>query len=237
MSRIEPITLVIVDTGPLISLAVIDRLDLLQWFGTPIFVTDAVMYECIALPESPGADRLRDWFERGGGNQHRIISTPIGAAYRDAKKFVDQGHSEATKNFGEWATSWALNNLEALLGQLKLNPSPHFGLILSEDKNFLNNQHAHAPVPDRTYVLSTRAFFIALQALGAIPNAESVRDQIKKSGRPNLSKAIIDRPYEESDFHTDYQTRVSELADQNKKVEAESDTIDIPAYVKPPGQN
>jgi predicted nucleic acid-binding protein len=37
-----PITFVIADTGPLITLAIADRLDLLQSFGTPVFVTDAV---------------------------------------------------------------------------------------------------------------------------------------------------------------------------------------------------
>lgn len=53
--KLSPVTLIIADSGPLISLAVIDRLDLLQSFGRPVFVTDVVMHECTRLVDKPGA--------------------------------------------------------------------------------------------------------------------------------------------------------------------------------------
>lgn len=214
MTKLTPITLVIADTGPLISLAVIDRLDLLQCFGTPVFVTDAVMYECIALASRPGSDRLREWFESGGGNQHRIITTPLGAAYREAEKLVVQGHADATRHFGEWATSWALDNIDVLLKDMKLNPGTHFGLVLAEDNDFLNNKVPFAQIPANTHVLSTRALFVALERLGVVPSAEDLRESVKRSGRPKFSKSLIDRPYKDAGVQTDYEGRIRETREE-----------------------
>lgn len=86
-------SLVVTDTGPLISLAVIDRLDLLDSFDRPVLVADVVMYECTKMQDKPGAGRLRDWFMTfdryswSGRASHILIETQIGkTAEKDRRK-------------------------------------------------------------------------------------------------------------------------------------------------------
>ncbi|MDM9626136.1 hypothetical protein QTL95_09520 [Rhizobium sp. S152] len=215
MTKLSPVTLVIADTGPLISLAVVDRLDLLQSFGAPVFVTDAVMYECTRLTSRPGADRLRAWFDVAGGNQHRIVKTPFGAAYLEALALEAQGIEGATKNFGEWATSWTMDNIDALFRDMLLEPGRHIGLIISDDKDYLNGRPPHAKIPPNTHVLSTRAFFVALEGLGMIASAEDLRESIRQSGRPQLAKSLIDRPFREVGEQSDYRQQMQDIRDRD----------------------
>lgn len=216
-----PITLVIADTGPLISLAVVDRLDLLQSFGSPVFVTDAVMYECTRLEDRPGAARLREWFEKSGENQHRIIKTPFGPAYLEAMELERQGHSGAAKNFGEWATSWSMDNIDALLKHMKLHPGRHFGLILAEDKAYLNGVEPHDKVPSNAHFLSTRAFFSALALMGFIPSASDLVHEVKAKGRPSFAKNTIDRPVKTEDFETDYMVNLRNMRERQRRERVE----------------
>lgn len=216
MTKLAPVTLIIADAGPLINLAVVDRLDLLQSFGTPVFVTDAVMYECTRLASRPGADRLRQWFDMTGGNQHRIVKTPFGPAYLEAVELEAKGIEGAAKNFGEWATSWTMENVDALFRDMNLEPGRHFGLIISDDKDYLNGRPPHDKLPPNTHFLSTRAFFVALEGLGLIPSAEDLRESIRQSGRPQLAKSLIDRPYKEAGLQSDYKQRMQDIRDQDQ---------------------
>lgn len=215
MTKLAPVTLIIADTGPLINLAVVDRLDLLQSFGTPVFVTDAVMYECTRLASRPGADRLREWFDVTGGNQHRIVKTPFGTAYLEAAELEEKGIEGAARNFGELATRWTIENVDALFLDMKLEAGRHFGLIISDDKDFLNGKPPHEKIPPNTHLLSTRAFFVALEGLGLITSAENLRESIKKAGRPHLPKSLIDRAHIESGLQTDYKQRMRDVRDQD----------------------
>ena len=56
-----PITVVVVDSGPLISLAACGRLDLLGAFSRPIRVADVARAECVRDLEKTGAPRLANW--------------------------------------------------------------------------------------------------------------------------------------------------------------------------------
>lgn len=205
MKRKVPVSLVIADTGPLISLAVADRLDLLQSFGAPVFVTDAVMHECIRMQSKPGAEKLAEWFRRLGGNQVRMIATPFGPAYLEAARLEDAGFEKSTKNFGEWATSWVMDNLDAMMSQMQITPGTHYGLVLSEDKDYMNGVPPHDRLPKNTHFLSTRALFVALERLGLIPSAEDLRQAVRDGGRTTFSRSLIDRPYRSAEIQTDYE--------------------------------
>jgi hypothetical protein len=233
MMKLSPVTLVIADSGPLISLAVVDRLDLLQSFGTPVFVTDAVMYECTRLSSRPGADRLRAWFEVAGDNQHRIVKTPFGAAYLEALALEAGGIEGATKNFGEWATSWTMDNVEALFRDMRLEPGRHIGLIISDDKDYLNGRPPHDKIPPNTHVLSTRAFFVALEGLGLIASAEDLRESIRQSGRPQLAKSLIDRPFREAGEQSDYRKQMQDVRDRDLGSDANDPAHDNESAPKP----
>lgn len=217
MTKLVPVTLVISDTGPLISLAVIDRLDLLQAFGTTVFVTDAVMHECLRHADKPGAARLQKWFEDVGSNQHSIVKTPFGPAYLEAVRQEEQdGVEGATKNFGEWATSWVMDHLPSLLKQMRLNPGDHFGLILSEDNAYLYGKRTAQGSSRQHPFLSTRAFFFALEKAGFIPSAENLKQEVKSSGRPNFSNGLPDLPFKGRGFQTDYKGGIKQSFEQRE---------------------
>ena len=212
------ITFVIADTGPLISLAVADRLDLLQSFGTPVFVTDAVVCECLRMSSKPGVDRLRDWF-RDHSNEVKIVETPMGEAYRKAAKLEDDGFDNPTKNFGEWASSWVMENVSALLPQLKLNPGRHFGLILSEDNDYLYGRPPHHKVPANAHFLSTQAFFVALERMGFIPSARDLRKTVQNNGRPQFAKSLADNPFKGNGVRTNYQSNLERVRINEERAE------------------
>ena len=70
--------LAIPDSGPLISLGRVARLDLLDRFNCPIVITDMVADEVLrGLPGTPDASVFRDWFT-GRGNRIQTVETSIG---------------------------------------------------------------------------------------------------------------------------------------------------------------
>jgi hypothetical protein len=48
-----PVDLIIPDSGPLISLAHANRLDLIEVFDRPIVIADIVKLECLKKPTAP----------------------------------------------------------------------------------------------------------------------------------------------------------------------------------------
>ena len=80
--RKKPVTLIVADAGPLISLACADELGLLQSFGQPVVVADVVRMECTKKIDAPGQSRLIHWFETGGGNQFRNCAPPSSGTSR-----------------------------------------------------------------------------------------------------------------------------------------------------------
>ena len=69
--RKKPVTIIVADSGPLISLACADELELLQAFGRPVVVADVVRAECTRNLGVPGEGRLAHWFGGKGANQFK----------------------------------------------------------------------------------------------------------------------------------------------------------------------
>jgi len=68
--------LIVMDTGPLITLAVADSLDYLLYPGVPVYVPDAVLYEATRDSAALGAPQILDWAQRNS-EQVRTISTEV----------------------------------------------------------------------------------------------------------------------------------------------------------------
>ncbi|MFG6082883.1 hypothetical protein ACEUZ9_004115 [Paracoccus litorisediminis] len=228
MTKLRPVTLVIVDASPLFTLAVIDRLDLLQAFGRPIYVTDVVQKECLRYPDRPRTDRLRDWFSESGSNQRHVIETAIGPAYDRALEMERDGISNATADLGEWSMTWVMNNLSALVRRLNLTPDEHIGLILVDDNDYATSGGRHGQLPKNTHFLSTRAFFIALAELDVISSETDLREAIKAAGRTRVSKAIFDIPHKEGGIPSNYISGMKATV---------SDPFDLPKTAPTPGKD
>ena len=109
MSR--PVDLIVPDSGPLISLAHANRLDLLDVFDRPVIVLDVVRAECLKKPDSPDHDRLRRWFNERR-NRISIAESPIGPVY-EAKLAEERSGRDphATRGLGDASIVWLTANI------------------------------------------------------------------------------------------------------------------------------
>ena len=76
--------LIVMDTGPLITLAAADSLDYLLYPGVPVHVPDAVLYEATRDGAALGAAAILDWAQRNS-EQVRTVSTEAFFNYVQAR--------------------------------------------------------------------------------------------------------------------------------------------------------
>jgi hypothetical protein len=182
--RRAPVSIVVIDSGPLIGLAAIDRLDLLDCFSRPLYVTDVVQAECLRFPDKLGAGRLGQWFATFDGERYSIVVTPFLALW---KKAVDEESAGAldrpSKGIGDASIAWLLHMFRSQ------HKEPL--LILTEDAGLgdglileLSPQH---------HLLSTRMFLQTLENYGRLASATEALQAIAHAGR-TLSRYGVDRP-------------------------------------------
>jgi hypothetical protein len=179
----RPVTLIVADSGPLISLACADELQLLQTFGRPVVVADIVRNECTRKLGAPGEERLAHWFETAGANQFRELRTPFMSVFTDAMAQEASGaNPEASVGLGDAAISWILKNLPRLktVDGLSLSVgSDEIALVLTED-----GPYGDGPIlmQRRAHVLSTRQWLKTLERLELIPSSQAIIDEIQAGG-------------------------------------------------------
>ena len=184
--------LIIMDAGPLIKLALIDRLDLLLAFNLHVYIPDEVYFEAAEkfawendTDLGPGALLLSKWVEY----QESLgrVSRPNTLVGESAKKRRDSGEYSPTKknhrrNTGELAAHDFFNNRE------DEGHGRRPALILIDDgpavdKIRLQNLDEH--------VLSTFAMLIAFQEENIISSAELIWSEIENQ-IPNVLIRNID---------------------------------------------
>lgn len=189
----KPVTVVIADAGPLISLACADELSLLQSFGRPVLVTDVVHAECTRKVGAPGEERLSHWFDVGGGNQFKEVKTPfLGEFQKAVQQEISGEDPEASRGMGDATITWLIKNVDRVktTDGVRMNFLPNeIILVLTEDGTYGDVVlRGH-----RVHVLSTRQWLHALQELDIIDSANDVISEIQ-AGRRRVSKYKADRP-------------------------------------------
>lgn len=168
----RPIDVVLPDTGPLITLAAADRLDLLTTFERPVLIPDVIREEALAKPGSPGHDRLASWFGGTGHNQFQIVATPLIDVYRTLRQQPNRPDgSPASKGMGEATLMWVMANIESL------HARDTVCLVLTEDGR------AGDQMPEDVHVLSTRSWLKGLQILKVIESVEDTLKAVVAAGR------------------------------------------------------
>ena len=181
-----PVTVVIIDTGPLISLAACGRLDLLDRFSRRVRVTDVVKAECLRFPDKIGANVPGSWFEQFDGKTYRIIDTPLLDDWEDAVRQEAEGEDTfPSKGIGDASISWLLQRINAS------PPHDEIVLLLSEDAPLGDGAigHQHPEV----YTLSMRMFLQVLENFDIIQSAKAVVAEIAEAGRA-ASRYAANRP-------------------------------------------
>lgn len=171
-----PVTLVLADSGPLISLAAAGRLDLLDSFDRPVRIVDVVKAECLRYPDKIGGSVLKEWFDNLDGSRYAIENTPLLDDWLDAVQAeADGDQSRPSDQLGDAALSLAISRFT------QPNADAEVVLLLLEDSAYGDNtlRINHPEV----YALSTRAFLKTLQNFGRIQSADAVLADILAAGR------------------------------------------------------
>ncbi len=194
------IEIIIVDAGPLISLARADALELLLIFKDEVrlVITDFVEFEVTRNRDKHiDAQCICDFLTRYVGRVE-IQETSIGKTMK--QMFQMRQLYEENESFRQMMQS---NNSEppaipkdigelsivSFANELIVNPPGVPVLILAEDDFFL---HSGAAVPGNAHILSTSAFLETLYELGLIQSAKSIWEAMQAK-RPGVNLVTVDR--------------------------------------------
>jgi hypothetical protein len=185
-----PVDIVVVDSGPLISLALAGELELLKCFRRPIRILDVVKAECTRFRDKPGANELSSWFAANENSNYRTIETPGHLQrYLEAVSREEAGATDRpAEGIGDEAITWYLGNVS------KLEQGNDVVLVLLEDAPFgdgsLLLQHPEVAA------VSTRAFLRTLQNYGIIKSADELVRRVEENsaGERKMSRYMADRP-------------------------------------------
>jgi hypothetical protein len=176
--KLVDVAVIIADASPVLTLAGIDRLDLLETFSAPIQIVDQVHYEITKAANDPDG-KVAAWLKRVG-NRIDIIETLVGLGFRVK---LGRGETPPGGNLGEIA-------IDEYATQLARTGSPSFvPLVLFEDPDVLETRIARLP---RVHLLNTAAWIRALADEGIIPDGLKVLEDINAQRKSPMIP--IERP-------------------------------------------
>jgi hypothetical protein len=184
MAARQPIRIVLPDTGPLISLALADALDLLLMVAPDvrIVLTDVVHHEATHRHQDlPDAQAIQAFLVQHH-DRVEIMPTTIGSmALGDIRRRLDAGQEASLpKDLGE------LSITNFVMSLRRLNPGDPM-LVIIEDDWFAENAYA---VPGNVHLLSTSAWLDGLERLGLIESAAAIRIRIQ-AARPHFRSGFM----------------------------------------------
>ena len=177
--------LVIPDTGPLNSLWVADRLDLLLRLDMPIVVVDAVYDEVTSDLRYAKDAAVREFIE-ANRPPFVIEQTDIGAYERERRRAGKQ----RKRNIGELAMMDFLSDAGGVRRYLQSSDPL---LVLYEDRGLRVFQR-----PPNMHLLSTVGFLRGMEKVGIIRSADAIIGEMtnptKPGRRPQDRRAFADLP-------------------------------------------
>lgn len=181
----RPISVVLPDIGPLISLAAGGALDLLLLAreDVRIVVTDMVHFEAThRADEFADGVAIASFLAKNEG-RIEVFPTTVGQfALPELKRRLAAGDQiSMPQDLGELS----ITNFVISIHQDPGDPM----LVLIEDDWFIGNSYA---VPGNVHLLSTASFLDGLEKVGVIPSAAEVRKRIQQQ-----------RPYFRADWRVD----------------------------------
>lgn len=158
-------SLIVTDSGPLITLAVAGSLDVLFLPGLPVVVPDMVRHEVIQDLSKPGAVLVAEWIRLNVPHRLTVMPTEV---FEEFMLLKSVHPATKTRNRGEQAAA-------EILGK-ELEGKDSGAILLFEDSavrktNFLTR------LPDCVVVASTSEFLFGLESRGLIQNAQFILDQ------------------------------------------------------------
>lgn len=158
--------------SPVLTLARVDRLDLLTTFNVPIKIVDQVHYE-ITKPQNDPDGRVAAFLRRHG-NSIEIIETVVGLGFKTLRA---RDPNASGSNLGEEAVSEYARRLAKTSG-------PHFvPLVLFEDPDVLTLPVATLA---NVHLLNTTGWLEVMHKEGLVTDAADVIDLINANRRTSM---------------------------------------------------
>ena len=155
-------SLIITDSGPLITLAVAGSLDALLLPGLPVIVPDMVRHEVIQDLSKPGAILVAEWIRANHSHAVSVASTEI---FEEFTVLKSVNPATKTKNRGEQAAAEVLG--KALEDQ-------DFGAILLFEDSAVRKTNFLTRLPDCVVITSTSEFLFGLESRGLLQGAQLI---------------------------------------------------------------
>lgn len=173
--------LVIPDTGPLITLGLVGRFDLLERFRCPILVTDMIHAEVTRGPDTaPDKVAFQRWFANRG-NRIQTVDTLYGTMWNALSEEKRREVKRLFPNAGE-------ESIREFAGKVaEVLPPEDQVLVLFEEekvKRMSFGRHVH--------LLHTYAFIVSVERMGLIPSADALWQEVSDRGRV-IAKDLYDR--------------------------------------------
>lgn len=158
-------SLIITDSGPLITLAIAGSLDVLFLPNLPVIVPDMVRHEVIQDLSKPGAQLVAQWIR--SNEPHRLAVSPT-EVYEEFMLLKSMNPATKTRNRGEQAAA------EVLGKELE---NKDFGAILLFEDSAVRKTNFLTRLPDCVVVASTSEYLFGLESRNLLPSAQAILDQ------------------------------------------------------------
>ena len=158
-------SLIVTDSGPLITLAIAGSLDVLFLPNLPVIVPDMVRHEVIQDLSKPGAALVAEWIRLNDPLRLTVGPTEV---FEEFMLLKSMNPATKTKNRGEQAAA------EVLGRQLE---SQDFGAVLLFEDSAVRKTNFLTRLPDCVVVTSTSEFLFGLESRGLLQDAQSILDQ------------------------------------------------------------
>lgn len=173
------VSLIVTDSGPLITLAIAGSLDVLFLPKLPVIVPDMVRHEVIQDLSKPGAALVAEWIRLNDPHKLTVGTTEV---FEEFMLLRSINPATKTKNRGEQAAA------EVLGRELD---SQDFGAVLLFEDSAVRKSNFLTRLPDCVVVTSTSEFLFGLESRGLLQNAQSILDKaVDVRGNEILVRAL-----------------------------------------------
>ncbi len=179
--------ILIPDTGPFITLEMINRLDLLLYPNMQVYVIDAVFEEVVFDKNHPNSKAFLDFLVNNKSPLIHNCTTNVGEAMNmlDWKKLPRQNRKALFEHAGENAIrEWIIKN--------KDNISDY--IIITEDgraRNKFDFEFKDLPLSQKPIIVNTVYFLRFLEKKELIPSADDIIEEIKDVNNPKYKARNI----------------------------------------------
>ena len=173
--------LIVLDTGPLITLSAADSLDYLLYPNIPVYLPDAVLFEATRDSATLGAAEILEWVQK---NSERVktLSTQVFFNYIES---ISTNPARREKDLGERAA------IEAIHDSVHLEPQERAILVTEDDRALRRVLVIEAELNNRMIPITTRDFLEGMENAGRINSVDDVYARAQNAGRLASQRSIL----------------------------------------------